>query len=41
MAQTYPKQEISSELSSITQSTQVKIDQIVALFAQLVVMAHS
>jgi len=41
MAQTYPKQEISSELSSITQSTQTKIDEIVSLFAQLVISAHS
>jgi len=41
MAQTYPKQEISSELSSISSTTQTKINDIVALFAQLVVNAHS
>lgn len=41
MAQTYPKQEVSSELNAITQTTQVKIDEIVSLFAQLVISAHT
>ena len=41
MAQTYPKQDISSELNSVSQTTKTKIDQIVALFAQLVIAAHS
>lgn len=41
MAQSYPKQVISSELSAISQTTQTKIDQIVTLFANLVIAAHS
>jgi hypothetical protein len=41
MAQTYPKQEISSELTAISNTTQEKINDVVALFAQLVIDAHS
>lgn len=41
MAQTYPKGNISSELSDITPANQIKINEIVALFAQLVLNANS
>ena len=41
MAQSYPKQVISSELTTVSQTTQTKINQIVSLFAQLVISAHS
>jgi hypothetical protein len=41
MAQSYPKQSIETELSTISQATQTKIDEIVALFAQLVLAEHS
>ena len=41
MAQTYPKEVISSELTTVPSATQVKIDQIVSLFAELVIAAHS
>jgi hypothetical protein len=41
MAQSYPKQDIGSELSTVPTTTQTKIDQIVALFAQLVISAHT
>jgi hypothetical protein len=41
MAQSYPKQNIETELSSISSTTQTKIDQVVTLFAQLIISAHS
>ena len=41
MAQTYPKQNISSELTTVSPATQVKIDVLVVLFATLVIEANS
>lgn len=41
MAQSYPKQVIGSELTTVTPTTQAKIDTIVSLFAQLVIAAHT
>jgi len=41
MAQSYPIQVISTELTSVPSATQTKIDAVVALFSQLVIAAHS
>ena len=41
MAQTYPKQVISSELTTVSAATQTKIEGLVTLFAELVIAAHS
>lgn len=41
MAQTYPKQEILSELSPVSSATQTKIDELVSLFATLVIEANT
>lgn len=41
MAQTYPKQNIGSELTQVSSATQAKIDALVTLFATLVIQANS
>jgi hypothetical protein len=41
MAQTYPKQVISSELTTVSAETQTKINELLSLFATLIVEANS